>query len=53
VTLTGASTLQLNTGTIHGGSTLTNSATGTIEVMTGSNTLGGTINNSAGRDVQD
>ncbi|MCU1302918.1 MAG: tandem-95 repeat protein [Candidatus Sulfotelmatobacter sp.] len=48
VTLTGASTLQLNTGTIHGGSTLTNSATGTIEVATGGNTLGGTINNSAG-----
>jgi len=48
VILTGASTLQLNTGTIHGGSTLTNSSTGTIEVVTGANTLGGTINNSAG-----
>ncbi|MDQ1389373.1 MAG: hypothetical protein QOF56_2827, partial [Acidobacteriaceae bacterium] len=48
VTLTGASTLLLNTGTIHGGSTLTNSATGTIEVVTGANTLGGTVNNSAG-----
>jgi CO dehydrogenase/acetyl-CoA synthase beta subunit len=48
VTLTGASTLQLNSSTIHSGSTLTNSATGTIEVMTGTNTLGGTINNSAG-----
>jgi hypothetical protein len=33
---------------IHGGSTLTNSATGTIEVLAGTNTLGGTINNSAG-----
>src|SRR5712671_1867992 len=48
VTLTGASTLQLNTGTIHGGSTLTNSATGTIETATGGSTLGGAINNSAG-----
>jgi fibronectin-binding autotransporter adhesin len=48
VTLTGASTLQLNTGTIHSGSTLTNSATGTIEVESGTNVLGGTINNSAG-----
>jgi hypothetical protein len=44
VTLTGTSNLQLNTGTIHGGSTLTNSATGTIEVASGTNTLGGTIN---------
>jgi fibronectin-binding autotransporter adhesin len=48
VTLTGASTLQLNNGTIHGGSTLTNSATGTIEIVAGTNDLGGTINNSAG-----
>src|ERR1700676_364189 len=48
VTLTGAATLQLNNGTIHGGSTLTNSATGTIEVLGSTNTLGGTINNSAG-----
>jgi hypothetical protein len=48
VTLTGAATLQLNNGTIHSGSTLTNSATGTIEVMSSTNTLGGTINNSAG-----
>src|SRR5260370_35185810 len=42
-----ASTLQLNGSTIHGG-TLTNSATGTIEVLGGNNTLGGTINNGAG-----
>jgi fibronectin-binding autotransporter adhesin len=48
VTLTGASLLQMNTGAIHGGSTLTNSATGTIELVSGVNTLGGTINNSAG-----
>src|SRR6202035_468701 len=48
VTLTGAATLQLNNGTIHGGSTLTNNATGTIEVVSSTNTLGGTINNSAG-----
>ena len=48
VTLTGASTLQLNSGTIHGGSTLTNSSTGTIEIASGTNVLGGTINNSAG-----
>ncbi|HWW13817.1 MAG TPA: hypothetical protein VN310_04075, partial [Candidatus Dormibacteraeota bacterium] len=48
VTLTGASSLQLNNSTIHGGSTLTNSATGTIEVANGTNVLGGTINNSAG-----
>jgi fibronectin-binding autotransporter adhesin len=48
VTLTGASTLQLNTGIIHNGSTLTNSATGTIEIESGTNVLGGTINNSAG-----
>src|ERR1700728_4164697 len=48
VTLTGASTLQLNNGTIHGGSTLTNSATGTIEIVAGTNDLCGTINNSAG-----
>ena len=48
MTLTGASTLQLNNGTIHSGSTLTNSATGTIEVLGSINTLGGTINNSAG-----
>ena len=38
----------MTNGTIHGGSTLTNSATGTIEVLGGTNTLGGTINNSAG-----
>src|SRR6202030_3596780 len=45
----GASTLQMNNSTIHGGSTLTNSATGTIEVLSGfASTLGGTINNSAG-----
>ena len=48
MTLTGASTLQLNNGTIHGGSTLTNSSTGTIEALGSTNTLGGTINNSAG-----
>jgi fibronectin-binding autotransporter adhesin len=48
VTLTGASTLQLNSGTIHGGSTLTNSSTGTIEIASGTNVLGGTINNSTG-----
>jgi hypothetical protein len=48
ITLTGASLLQLNSGTIHGGSTLTNSSTGTIEVASGTNVLGGTINNSAG-----
>ena len=44
VTLTGASLLQLTNSTIHGGSTLTNPATGTIEVIS-SSTLGGTINN--------
>ncbi len=48
VSLTGASTLQLNSATIHGGSTLTNSSTGTIEIASGTNDLGGTINNSAG-----
>jgi len=48
ITLTGASLLQLNTGTIHGGSTITNSSTGTIEVASGTSVLGGTINNSAG-----
>jgi len=48
ITLTGASSLQLNSGTIHGGSTLTNSSTGTIEIASGTNVLGGTINNSAG-----
>src|SRR6202048_2524150 len=48
VTLTGAATLQLNNGTIHGGSTLTNSATGTIEVTGSGNTLGGTVVNPAG-----
>jgi fibronectin-binding autotransporter adhesin len=47
VTLVGASTLQLNTANIHGG-TLTNSATGTIDLVSGTNLLGGTINNSAG-----
>src|SRR5205823_6241307 len=44
VTLTGASTVQLWNGVIHGGSTLNNSATGTIEALAGTNTLGGTIN---------
>jgi hypothetical protein len=48
ITLTGASLLQLNTGTIHGGSTITNSSTGTIEVASGTSVLGGTVNNSAG-----
>src|SRR6202011_5859651 len=48
VRLTGASLLQMNTGAIHGGSTLTNSATGTSELVGGVNTLGGTINNSGG-----
>jgi hypothetical protein len=48
ITLTGASLLQLNSGTIHGGSTITNSSTGTIEVVSGANVLGGTINNSTG-----
>ncbi len=48
VTLTGAATLQLTNGVIHSGSTLTNSATGTIEALAGTNTLGGAINNSAG-----
>jgi hypothetical protein len=48
VTLTGASTFQMNTGTLHDGSTLTNSSAGTIEIATGTNVLGGTINNSAG-----
>jgi fibronectin-binding autotransporter adhesin len=48
VTLTGASTFQMNTGTLHNGSTLTNSSAGTIEIATGTNVLGGTINNSAG-----
>src|SRR5580692_11039274 len=47
VTLTGASTLQMNNSAIEGG-TLTNSATGTIEILANFNTLGGTINNSAG-----
>jgi hypothetical protein len=47
VTLTGASLLQMNNSAIEGG-TLTNSATGTIEILAGGNTLGGTINNSAG-----
>ncbi len=45
VTLTGASTLQLTNGVIHSGSTLNNSATGTIEALAGTSTLGGTINN--------
>jgi hypothetical protein len=48
VTLTGASSLQLTNGVIHGASTLTNSSTGTIESVAGTNTLGGTINNPAG-----
>lgn len=49
VTLTGASDLQLSTGTIHGGSTLNNSPTGTIEALGyTTSTLGGTINNPAG-----
>jgi hypothetical protein len=48
VTLTGASTLQLWNGIVHGGSTLTNSATGVIESLAGTNTLGGTVKNSAG-----
>lgn len=48
VSLTGASTLQLNSSTVHNGSTITNSSTGTINVASGTNTLGGTINNSAG-----
>jgi hypothetical protein len=49
VTLTGPASLQLNTGLIHGGSTLTNSSTGTIEVTGGfGNVLGGTIINPAG-----
>ena len=39
-------------GIIHGGSTLTNSATGTIEAFAGSNTLGGTITNPAGGVVK-
>jgi hypothetical protein len=52
VTLTGASTLQLYNGIIHGGSTLTNSSTGTIEAFAGSNTLGGTITNPAGGVVK-
>ena len=47
VTLTGASTLQLNSGVLVGES-LTNSATGTIEAQSGTSVLGGTINNSAG-----
>ncbi len=45
MTLTGASTLQLTNGVIHSGSTLNNSATGTIEALAGTSTLGGTINN--------
>ena len=45
VTLTGASALQLTNGVIHSGSTLNNSATGTIEALAGTSTLGGTINN--------
>jgi hypothetical protein len=48
VTLTGAADLQLANGVIHGASTLTNSATGTIETTAGSGTLGGTVDNSAG-----
>jgi hypothetical protein len=52
VTLTGASTLQMTNGVIHGGSTLNNSSTGTIEMVAGNNTLGGTINNSAGGVVK-
>ncbi|HWW19802.1 MAG TPA: hypothetical protein VNZ06_03270 [Steroidobacteraceae bacterium] len=48
VTLTGASLLQMTNSTIHGGSTLTNSTTGTIEVVGGSNTIGGTLSNPAG-----
>ena len=45
MTLTGASALQLTNGLIHSGSTLNNSATGTIEALAGTSTLGGTINN--------
>jgi hypothetical protein len=53
VTLSGDSTLQLFGATIHGGSTLTNSATGVIEALVDSNnTLGGTVNNSAGGVIQ-
>jgi hypothetical protein len=49
VTLTGSANLQLSNGVIHGGSTLTNSSTGTIEILSGfSNALGGTIANPAG-----
>jgi hypothetical protein len=47
-TLTGASTLQLTNGIIHSGSTLSNSATGTIEALAGTSTLGGTISNPTG-----
>jgi len=54
VTLTGASTLRLVNGTIHSGSTLTNSSTGLIETSsnTFNNTLGGTIVNPAGGVIQ-
>jgi hypothetical protein len=48
ITLVGASELQLNTGVIHGGSIITNSSTGAIDIASGTNILGGTINNSAG-----
>jgi len=51
INLTGASTLQLNTGTVHN-VTLTNSSTGTIDIASGfNNYLGGTINNSAGGTI--
>jgi filamentous hemagglutinin len=49
VTLTGSANLQLTNGVIHGGSTLSNSSTGTMEILGGfANALGGTITNPAG-----
>ncbi|MCP3999373.1 MAG: hypothetical protein GY727_00460, partial [Gammaproteobacteria bacterium] len=46
----GAGELQLNSGTITGG-TITNSATGVIRTIGGSSQIGGTVNNVAGGQI--
>ena len=53
VSLAGTSTVQLNSGVIHSGSTLNNSGTGVIEALAGTSTLGGTINNPGGVKIDD